>query len=185
MIWKMTPKRPRDGDAYADLGAYDGDTVREMERLAKLSHIYALEPDRKNFAKLCRNMQGRAEVELYNVASYSSTARLAFSEKGGRNAALRENGAKEVQAESLDRILDGRPVDIVKMDVEGAEAASLCGMRETIKKRRPAMMISAYHRTEDFFELPILLAELGYCPKLRKHPCYPCWEVMVYCERNI
>ena len=176
---------PRDGDAYADLGAYDGDTIRDMEGLARLSHIYALEPDAKNFAKLARAYGAAENVSLYNLAAYDRATELAFDGKAGRNSALSREGRQRVPAESLDHLLAGRPVQLVKLDVEGAEAAALAGMEETIARWRPSMMVSAYHKTGDFFELPIFLAERGYAPRLRKHPYYPCWEVMVYCRGNI
>lgn len=44
---------------YVDLGAYDGDTVEEFLALTagRFSHIYAVEPDPKNFARLQKRMR--------------------------------------------------------------------------------------------------------------------------------
>ncbi len=45
--------KPNDQEIFVDLGAYDGDTIAEfLQFVSDYQHIYALEPDAKNFKKL-------------------------------------------------------------------------------------------------------------------------------------
>lgn len=55
-------------------------------------------------------------------------------------------------------------VDMLTMDVEGAEQPALRGAIETIKKFKPKLAISIYHSDDDFVQIPnwILDLNLGY-----------------------
>lgn len=55
-------------------------------------------------------------------------------------------------------------VDLIKMDIEGAETNALEGAKETIKKYRPKLAIALYHSTKDFDSIPRFIneLELGY-----------------------
>ena len=43
------------------------------------------------------------------------------------------------------------------MDVEGYELPAVKGACKTIKKHKPILLISLYHRGRDFFEIPTLI----------------------------
>ena len=55
-------------------------------------------------------------------------------------------------------------IDFIKMDIEGAELDALHGAAEIIKKHRPKLAISVYHKPEHFIEVPQFLEslDLGY-----------------------
>ena len=170
--------------AMADLGAYNGDTAREaMEKCPNLSFVLAVEPDRRNFRKLTdwvANGTGNCVVECHQVAISDTCGEAAFDSSGNRNAGLctgRADGT--VQTATLDALLAGRCVDYIKFDVEGAEHAALCGAAETIRTYRPALRVAAYHRSEDLFDLPLLLNELceNYALHLVRTRGYPAWDL--------
>jgi hypothetical protein len=48
----------------------------------------------------------------------------------------------------------------IKLDVEGAEAATLEGAARTIVERRPFLAVSAYHRPDDLWALPRQISRL-------------------------
>ncbi len=174
-------------EVFADLGAYDGDTLLVFCEIAGgFKHAVAVEPDRRNFRKLSKYAEGRENITLVNKAVSSHTQVLRFNDKAGRNSAFDEEGRAEVFADAPDNIfLETGHTDIsfVKMDVEGAEADALMGMKSTIRNNKPKLCICAYHRREDLWELPLLIKELndGYKIYLRKHLYYPGWETAFYC----
>ena len=53
---------------------------------------------------------------------------------------------------------------------------------KTITRHRPKMLLSAYHRTEDLFALPLQVLELqpDYRLYLRHYPYLPAWDVNYY-----
>ena len=69
------------------------------------------------------------------------------------------------------------------MDLEGAEGLALEGSRKLISENKPKLLVSAYHRVDDFWTIPkqILSINPDYRIYLRKSPCLPCWEVNYYC----
>jgi len=46
------------------------------------------------------------------------------------------------------------------MDVEGAEREALKGSEETIRKHRPRLAISIYHKPDDILKIPEYLLDL-------------------------
>ena len=52
-----------------------------------------------------------------------------------------------------------KKVDLIKMDIEGAELPALKGGIETIRKDRPQLVISIYHSLDDLIEIPLYLHE--------------------------
>lgn len=174
---------PTGEDIYLDLGAYNGDTVREFIEAAggEYRRIYAVEPDPKTFRKLQKNTEGLHDCLLYNVGIHSDYARMTFAEDAGRGSAVAGQG-RVTEMDSVDHLLAGQPVTVIKMDVEGEEAEALRGMVKTLQNYRPRLLVSAYHRTEDLFALPlqVLAIRPDYKVYLRHHPCLPAWDVNYY-----
>ena len=58
----------------------------------------------------------------------------------------------------------GLTVGLIKADIEGAEQSLLRGAEKTIRKDRPALMISIYHNIDDLLDIkPMIEAwNLGY-----------------------
>lgn len=72
---------------------------------------------------------------------------------------------------ALDTELSGLQTTYLKMDIEGAEAASLNGGAELIRRQAPVLAISAYHRQDDIWNLPLLIQSINpnYSFFLRPH----------------
>ena len=56
--------------------------------------------------------------------------------------------------------MDGGYVDIIKMDIEGAEKKALMGAEKIIKKHKPRLAVCVYHNFEDFLEIPELIINM-------------------------
>lgn len=177
-----------------DAGAYRGDTVRSLADVAPaLSDVVALEPDGKNYKKLEAFAQALPfALEPHNAAAWGQDGVSAFFSSANRNATLFATGEKAsfknkvetCRTAKIDTILCGRNVDYIKFDVEGAEAEAICGASDTILRCTPAMLISAYHKSEDIFSLPLLVNRLAkgrYRYYYRRRPCFPGWELNLLC----
>ncbi|MBQ9783318.1 MAG: FkbM family methyltransferase [Clostridia bacterium] len=173
--------------AAADLGAYNGDTVRElMDYAPHLATVYALEPDRRNFRKLSAFAESLTAptVHAIHAAAWSEADTLTFADSGNRNAgAFAKGRTVEVNALPLDAVLGGQRVDYIKYDVEGAERQALLGSAQTIRAHRPRLLVSAYHRSEDLYALPLQLYDLepSYRLYLRRYPYVPAWDLNLIC----
>lgn len=176
--------------AYLDLGAYNGDTAAEFIGHAggEYARVIAVEPDAKNYEKCCRRAEeaGWHDFEAHNCCAWHTTETLFFKGgRRGRGAMLTKDGTKQVQADTVDRIVNGRKIDFIKFDVEGAESRAIRGAEETIRAQKPVMEIAAYHKNEDLFAIPLQI--LAICPDykvyLRHHPYIPAWETNYYFTR--
>ncbi len=172
--------------SYADLGAYNGDTVSELLTVQpNLKSIWAMEPDRRSFRKLVL----RAETEGWKdrltavqACAWSESCSLSLSDEGSRNSHLISGGGRSVEGVDLDSLLCGESVDYIKYDVEGAEAEALSGSRQTIERCMPDLAVSLYHRGEDIWRLPLMIHEIEpeYRLFLRRPPYIPPWDLCLY-----
>ncbi len=176
--------KPHISETYVDLGAYNGDTVRELLEFTngRYSSIYALEPDKKNFKKLSKFTDSMPNVYPINAAAWCIDTSLPFAAKAGRQSAISAFSENFVEARSVDSVLQGKPATIIKMDVEGFEREAIWGAAQTISHYAPKLMIALYHRNEDIFELPLLIKALNERYKLYlRHQLYiPAWETNLY-----
>jgi FkbM family methyltransferase len=88
----------------ADLGAYNGDSIRDLRQYApNLRSVIAMEPDRRNFRKLTEYATALREagdtltVHAVQAGAWSHTATLTFHGSGNRNAGLAESTPIEGQ----------------------------------------------------------------------------------------
>ncbi len=173
-------------ECYGDLGAYKGDTIQEFLTLtgARYEHIYALEPDKKNYAKL-REFAEREQISkltLINSAVWSESGEQSFCQRGGRMSSLDTKGGEMVPVLALDDIEKSRHFTYLKFDVEGAEQEALTGAGRILAEEGPKLLVAAYHHDADLWELPELINLLNprYNIYLRRHPYVPCWEINIF-----
>lgn len=186
--------KPQKNEHFVDLGAYNGDTIRELLTYTNGTYasITALEPDRKTFKKLKKYVEQAqlTDIQLINAGAWNEPGEMLFAGKAGRNSVLmpvmhevsHDRHTVTIPVESVDHVLGGAPCTLLKLDVEGAERMALEGARHTIQTYRPRISLSAYHRSEDLYELPLLLQDM--CPDVRlgmlHHPYVPAWETNFY-----
>ena len=96
---------------------------------------------------------------------------------------------EKVSITSLDNFVEDKDLDIglIKVDVEGFEPEFLKGAYNTIKKHRPAILLSIYHNTSDFFNLKPLIEswDLGYSFQLSHPVDGGLWgETILICEQG-
>lgn len=173
-------------EKYLDLGAYRGDTIAEFLKYAENSSylsITAVEPDKKNFSKLCDYSKNLKNVTLVNKGIWNKSCILTFSGNGGRNSALSPYG-RETEVISINELVDD--ITYIKMDIEGAEEQAIDGAKIILQKCKPKLNIAAYHKLEDFYRLILQIHSIvpEYKFYLRHHPYIPCWDTNLYCVVN-
>ncbi len=173
-----------DNEVYADLGAFNGDTVLEFlqNTNSNYKHIYALEPNPKNFRRLLKNTDGLEKFTAINAAAWSCETTLGFSKGVGRMTKIELDEQNKTDATSVDNIAT-EDVTFLKLDVEGAEREAILGAKKQISTG--CKIISAlYHRNEDLFDIPLLIHEINPDYKFFiRHKLYiPAWETNLYAK---
>ena len=163
-------------EVLVDCGAFDGQTLRDtLDRTGgHLEGYFALEPDPTNLEKLRQYTAAlpenlRQKITIAAGAAWGEEGVLPFCALGGPGSFAASYGGSQVQAVTIDRLLDGRRATAIKMNIEGAELAALEGARETIRRWKPKLMIAGYHKTWDFWKVPGLMRQAGYQVYLRSY----------------
>lgn len=179
---------PKANSHYVDIGAYNGDTIREYISFSGgCKRITAFEPDIKNFAKLKRYAEENHidSSRFFNIAAWNREETLTFYSRSGRNSAstTSHKNVKSIQVsgDAADNYIDDA-VDFINIDAEGSDRNAIIGLSQTIKRYKPTISCAIYHRNEDFFDIPMLLKELyGKCEIYIRHFKYfPAWDTNVY-----
>jgi FkbM family methyltransferase len=135
-LWPDRPLR------LLDLGANIGLSVLFFKRAHPQAEILALEADPGIFAYLERNVRGNGlgDVELLQRAAWDRDTRISFRSDGadgGRAVATGGGqGSAEVGAIDIAAFVARRPFDVIKMDIEGAEAVVLPACRAGLARAR-------------------------------------------------
>ncbi|MBX4196783.1 FkbM family methyltransferase [Candidatus Pacearchaeota archaeon] len=140
------------GDIVVDAGAFTGDyTVFAAKRAGPHGKVLAFEPDAKNRKILAHNLnhEGLRNVIIIPKGLWNKNTKLQFSGSDGLHSTLLA-GSKETSIDvvKLDDELKKRgirKVDVIKMDIEGAEIEAIQGSLETLKKNKVHVIIASYH----------------------------------------
>jgi FkbM family methyltransferase len=154
---------------FLDIGSHVGHyTLRAAARGAT---VIAIEANPATAERLAENLALNdltAKVTVHNVAAWDekTTLKLIIPSKAPRDGSSHvEAGDGGIPALPLDDLLsDAERIDLVKMDVEGADLHALRGMRETLSRLKPLLYIED-HSIYGYYTLDELvdqLDELGY-----------------------
>lgn len=166
-----------------DCGAFTGVAIHKLLKAGYgIDSFFAFEPDEGSFRTLAsRNFPVRRGLCL-PLGTWSSTTQLRFASDNSMGSCLSDEGNVTVQCVAIDDVLHGEAVNLVKLDVEGAEIETLKGMERLIREQRPNLLVSAYHTPGHLYEIAELVDEmqLGYRFHLRVHE-YNTFGVVLYC----
>ncbi len=166
----------KSGYSFLDLGAYNGDTVREfISRVGDFSHITALEPDSKSFKKLER-LTDELSIERINAAISKECGFINFGNKASRGSVA--GGDLKIPCITVDSLTQNKSFDYIKFDIEGMELDAIIGAEQTVRRDKPKMRIAAYHKSEDYFKIPLLISKYrrDYKIHMRHLPSVPAWD---------
>ncbi|MBQ8172181.1 MAG: FkbM family methyltransferase [Oscillospiraceae bacterium] len=158
-----------EGEVFVDAGVLDLSTTLRFAQKCREQNIsdfrsIAFEPDKESYSKCkeIRAQHGDLDIELVNSGLYSSNTTIGFNSLGNGNSSIMEEGgsASSIDVVTLDSYIEDRRVTYIKMDIEGAELEALKGCAETIRKQKPKLAISIYHKPEDMTEIPLFIKSL-------------------------
>jgi FkbM family methyltransferase len=159
------------GDIVIDAGGCYGDTALYFaDRVGPTGSVLCYEFDPENLEVFYHNMDANADistrVRLIERAVWSSTGKmLSFVGNGPSTRLVAAGpGTRTVMTDTIDELTHRESVDkidFIKMDIEGAELDALKGAEQTIRRHKPKLAISLYHRLEHFWQIPQFIDQLG------------------------
>ena len=155
-----------EGAVFIDVGAHVGYySLLASTRVGVAGTVVSVEPNPSTAEKLRRNIRlsGARNISVQELACTDTEKTLQFFQAGPYNtggsslSATTAGNRKPVAVRGLPldaivKALDLRRIDLVKIDVEGAELQVLRGMKEALAKHHPEVVIEL---------IPHLLANLG------------------------
>ncbi len=173
LLWEAMPHEPytnqyfepdivhlTEEEVLVDCGFYTGDTAEAFIRQTRgrYKHIYGFEPDSTNIAK-CNLDKNRLSIIQQGVWSEETVLKFIPSTDSGSISTV---GNIEIPVTSLDSFFGNKQdmPTLIKMDIEGSEKQALLGAACIIKKYKPTIALSIYHRLEDIYELPCIIKDL-------------------------
>jgi len=143
--------------------------------------IYAFEPTPETFSNLKENTKYYKNIHAFNDALGETEKRAIFvinpnsseSNRVEENNYITQNGFLRAMYRTFKllacdirvkiKTIDSLNIrcDFLKMDTEGYEVNILKGATKTIKKWKPIIAMSAYHKPNDKKELPLLLNSIA------------------------
>lgn len=151
-----------------DCGANVGVSVLFFKKEHPGARILAFEPDPTIFKVLKKNVElnGLTGVELVNKAVWTTRATIPFAMEGGASGRIgsgNEGNVVKVETISLRDVID-KKIDLLKIDIEGAEYEVLKDCRE--KLRMVEHLFIEYHSSEKseqkLHEILGILTEEGF-----------------------
>jgi len=141
----------QDGMAFVDIGAHVGlFALPAALWVGQSGRVVAFEPHPNNFALLEQNISNNvlpAEIEAVQsaVSDVSTPVHLHTSAFNTGDHQLFHKGSRstiEVKCTTIDDYFpSGTSIDVIKMDVQGAEAAAFHGMERTLKENTDIKVI--------------------------------------------
>ncbi|HEX4328577.1 MAG TPA: FkbM family methyltransferase [Burkholderiales bacterium] len=158
------------GDIVIDAGACFGDTALAFAASAGPDGrvlAFDIMPGHLEVirANLASNPRLGGRIEAVEAALSESNVEMLYIHGEGPGAYVSGNPSPQaVTVTTIDEMAARRllpRIDFIKMDIEGAEGAALRGATRSIKRWRPKLAISLYHRPADIWELPLLIDSMG------------------------
>ncbi|MBP2636947.1 MAG: hypothetical protein H6Q72_2854 [Firmicutes bacterium] len=175
----------QEADVIVDIGAYDGDTLREFIKHSqgKFCSYIAFEPDEYNYNKLLANIPSnyKERIVVYKLGVGSKHEFVSFSCEGNMSSAISKNGNDKIELIALDEFINEKRISLIKMDVEGFENEVLLGAKGIIKRDNPKLLVSAYHYPEDLWNLQLLVQSINSSYKFYlRHLDEEIYETMLF-----
>lgn len=173
--------KPETNDYLVDAGAFTGESAVVFSRsVGSQGRIYSFDPV-ENHHDICRlnfSRPGYENITLFPYGVGEESIDAPPVRAGEYNPGYRASSSQTPIAMRRidDLVIDGKipRIDFLKMDVEGSEMAALRGAESSIRRFRPKLALSIYHKPNDFFDIINYVhdLDLGYSLFLDHHTIY-------------
>lgn len=113
------------------------------------------------------NKHKNINITFKGLSDKSTTLNLSIDPKAFSANKISESCTKgystTIETTTLDEYVKSTQitkVDFIKLDIEGHEIQAINGALATIKRDRPQIAISVYHRISDYYEIPKLMRSI-------------------------
>jgi FkbM family methyltransferase len=164
-----SPQHPevgvRAGDVVVEAGGAWGDTALHLASIAgPAGRVKSFEFEPSNLerfhANLALNPDLAPRIEIDQRALWHTSGERLSIVPFGPATRVAEGGELDIPSVAIDDLGLAR-LDLLKLDIEGAELDALKGARRTLLRDRPRLAISLYHRPEDWTTIPRFIDGLG------------------------
>lgn len=162
---RIIDKYLKENSVILDIGANIGSHTLYWAIEKKAKKIYSFEPFDKIYEILNTNiklnyLQDKVNIFNYGLSDEECNAEIGRFNKhniGGTDFVKNETGRFKLK--TLDSLKIKEHIDLIKIDVEGAEVEVLKGGIKTIEKNKPILVIESFNKKQ---ELEELIFPLGY-----------------------
>lgn len=156
------PTLYRHGTAFVDAGCFDCSTDFAFSDWCggEYSKIFAFEPDPENYLRCQPKAKQIRDLVLLQAGVADKPGTAEFIAKGSFSSSLHIPGRDAemeqivtVPVTTIDEAVGSEIVGMIKMDIEGMELAALQGAEETLRRDKPLLALSVYHRPGDVIAL--------------------------------
>ena len=154
-----------ENSVFVDCGAFIGDSLESFLVNVSDSNFskaflfelndFTCEEVQSNIKQWC-SPDVQRKIKVINKGVSDENVEFFYSPSGS-SSSVRGGGISKAKIVRLDDELANERVSLVKMDIEGSEAAAIKGCEKLIKKYKPALAICVYHKVTDLWELPLLI----------------------------
>ncbi len=156
----------RQDEVFVDCGAFNGISLKTFlkENENIFEGYYGMEPDAANYEKLEEYIEilpedTRKKLYITSEAAWKDDKGLQLYALHGPGSFAADIGTESVETVTIDEMLNGKRASYIKMNIEGSEKEALLGAERTIQKYKPRLAIAGYHRTDDFWKIPLMMKE--------------------------
>lgn len=167
-----------ENEVFVDAGGFDGETSRNFMKWAnnQYKHIYVFEANPNLYERCCNNLLRGDKCTVFSKGLWDEPGKLSFRESphdqefninllehncfDKENEDLKDWVERTIDVVRMDDVLPDERVTFIKMDIEGSELNALRGAENIIRKYRPKLAISVYHRRDDLWMIPAFLLEV-------------------------
>lgn len=160
---------PAPGDIVLDAGLFDSTVLRRFAlAVGPRGHCYGFEPEPRNLAfvrQTIRQFGDPGNITLVDKGLFSHRGHMHISAQGPSGALQSRacDGSSPCEVIDVDGFVEEYSlprIDLIKMDIEGAEMDALRGAAQSIRRWKPKLHISAYHHIRDIVDIPAFLKQI-------------------------